>query len=732
MIYSIHQKLDNLEVVDYDTQTESVRVDIGFGPIDISQLVRGYREQEKDPPISRKTMSDILEIVDRIHKEEPTTNSVRTFEVVNAFCPTGPGGGIDNSCSPKRKGSALSDAEKVDLQTYKKLLAKMPLSKSLQSLMDETKTAILKAVKGGSVSKTEFLKYGLEIDMTSAELNELFEETNQVFPTEIDGLEFVENLGGSTGAKKMRDPKTGNTFVMKKGASAGHLINEDKVNELYRAAGIEVPLSQLYSTPDGPVRLTRFIEGGKALNKLSGAEYNAAVKKLQEGFALDATLANWDVVGMSEDNVMVSPDGTVYRIDNAGSLTYRAQGGSKGTLWNSDNSELDTMRFSAKNPTAKKIFGAMSDKDLVKSYEKALDSKVEILKAAEKAGLHTDVVQTLATRFDVLQQRHSELVGSGVLKTTNKPSMSKEELLKVFEPISPSSSFNKKIEFLNPNGIVNNTVAYPLHKTLLTNPANDVILDHLKKSLPEGTKLVGIYVWKDTKTKELQVYPKYKSAYEDLKKNTLSSYVTQQAADLPIKAILPGGGKATDSSFFSESVMTSSPYKEMSYNALTSTQRTAIRKFTGAYSTDIRKVFTTPEGQHSENSKKWAKDIIPGLKKLEKYEGTVYRGLVDSKFTKEMIEKVNKSNVGGVWEEVAPHSTSRKYTGYPKNRATSKNGVLMVVKTKTGRQVEGISEHPGEYEVLCLPTKYKIMGVHNNAKVGYETVRMVVELEELE
>ena len=102
-----------------------------------------------------------------------------------------------------------------------------------------------------------------------------------------------------------------------------------QANELYRKLGLDVQESKIYGQPEGPLKLSRFHEG-KTLGELrysDPAAYEAACKKLREGFVADALLGNWDVIGANADNVLVTTSGQVLRIDNGGSLRYRAQGG---------------------------------------------------------------------------------------------------------------------------------------------------------------------------------------------------------------------------------------------------------------------------------------------------------------------------------------------------------------------------------------------------------------------
>lgn len=165
------------------------------------------------------------------------------------------------------------------------------------------------------------------------------------FPQSLDNLEEVRKLGGSTGAKLVRDPDSGKLFVMKKGADGPHLEEEMLADSLYRAAGVDVPEFRRYLDSGGrPVKLAEFIDGD-LLSDLPANKRREAFKKLQEDFGLDAFLANWDVGGMNLDNIIVDSNGKVWRIDNGGSLRFRAQGAKKDPkVFNAFSEDLWTMR----------------------------------------------------------------------------------------------------------------------------------------------------------------------------------------------------------------------------------------------------------------------------------------------------------------------------------------------------------------------------------------------------
>ena len=164
-------------------------------------------------------------------------------------------------------------------------------------------------------------------------------------------------LGGSTGAKLMVD-KDGNRYVVKRGASPEHITSESLAYSLYRAAGVPVPQTKVLVSEDGPVLVSRFIEG-RPLGSLRGKELDDAITKINKHFVVDALLGNWDAVGMSRDNIIIGKDGVPYRIDVGGSLAYRAQGGTKE--FGAKVGEIDTLRTSRDGAP---IFGKLSDKQV--------------------------------------------------------------------------------------------------------------------------------------------------------------------------------------------------------------------------------------------------------------------------------------------------------------------------------------------------------------------------------
>lgn len=212
---------------------------------------------------------------------------------------------------------------------------------------------------------------------------ELAPEQFADFPDDVDGLEVVTRLKGSTGAELVRDPKTGVQFVRKRGANEAHLQEEMTADAVYRALGINVPEFKSYRDSQGRlVKLSRFITVPTTeLGKLTPTRKTAAIEKLREGFVVDALLGNWDVIGLDSDNVLVTADNTPYRIDNGGALRFRAQGQPKAAgLFNEGVLDLWGLRDPGINPSAAAVFGGMSLAEMARQA-KALVSKWDSIDA---------------------------------------------------------------------------------------------------------------------------------------------------------------------------------------------------------------------------------------------------------------------------------------------------------------------------------------------------------------
>lgn len=217
----------------------------------------------------------------------------------------------------------------------------------------------------------------------------------------LDRVQVVRSLGGSTGAELVEDPQTGARYVRKRGANADHLRSEVQADQVYRALGVPVPEPMLFETDKGPVKLAPFIEGqtlGEYLKGATKAQRAALTAQVQSHFVADALLANWDVAGLSLDNLLVDARGVIWRIGNGGSLRFRAQGGAKAFGPNVE--ELTTLRDPKKNPQTAKLFATLTEEDIHAQIRTVLGQRDALLSAAPP-----DLRDALAARMDDLESR---------------------------------------------------------------------------------------------------------------------------------------------------------------------------------------------------------------------------------------------------------------------------------------------------------------------------------------
>lgn len=98
-------------------------------------------------------------------------------------------------------------------------------------------------------------------------------------------------------------------------------------NEIYRGLGLKAPVSALFEnagrvTYASEILPTTGTVGASGLTK-------ATADEILEGFMADVLTANWDAVGSGLDNVVLLKGGGVAKIDQGGTLLFRAKAGYK-------------------------------------------------------------------------------------------------------------------------------------------------------------------------------------------------------------------------------------------------------------------------------------------------------------------------------------------------------------------------------------------------------------------
>jgi hypothetical protein len=164
------------------------------------------------------------------------------------------------------------------------------------------------------------------------------------------------------------------------------VYSELVANKIYRDLGVPVPETSVavrINPKTGKQEfliVTEIVEnkgtiGNLGLNKAQATE-------IVDGFLVDTWLANYDAVGTGLDNVVVGTDGKIYRIDQGGSMFFRAQGKLKDT---EVLANADPMQYYDNNAYYRKVFdeaGIKPNEMNPEAFFKNLDAII-----AEKGGL---------------------------------------------------------------------------------------------------------------------------------------------------------------------------------------------------------------------------------------------------------------------------------------------------------------------------------------------------------
>lgn len=205
---------------------------------------------------------------------------------------------------------------------------------------------------------------------------------NGTFPWDVSQAEVISRLGGSNGAQLIR---IGAAEYVKKTAhtdnQSDQLRDETVADAIYAAMGAPVFSTKTYRA-NGKIhfKLSRYEPDSIELSELHGhqSKWDDICRELGRHFVLDALLANWDVAGLSFDNIRVK-DGLPYRMDNGGALRFRGMGGLKGARFGEKVTEIDSLRDRNMNPTAAEIFRFVKHSDILAQISELAEKRNAIL-----------------------------------------------------------------------------------------------------------------------------------------------------------------------------------------------------------------------------------------------------------------------------------------------------------------------------------------------------------------
>ncbi len=304
-------------------------------------------------------------------------------------------------------------------------------------------------------------------------------------------LQFVSKLAGSTGPelhKNTHDKK----WVVKKGSALGGFKQtqyESLANDIYAVVGIPVPHHIL--DEKNKALILEFIEGKSLASIKSSPTFDKIKKDIQKGFVIDALLANWDVIGLNMDNILIpANESSPVRIDNGGTFIFRAQGGKKP--FGKAVTELDTLRDKKAAPQASIIFGDLTDTDIDAQIKELIipnyDKILAVIPAAD-----TELYNLMKDRLDYLVER-TVWTNSSQFRNTVKETETPEFI----------EAVQKGIVAFFKSGKTNNTD--------IVRHINELLTTH-NAIISGGFILKSIGKFKDEKSVDIDIYVPTKNAH---------------------------------------------------------------------------------------------------------------------------------------------------------------------------------------------------------------------------
>ncbi|MBA3813692.1 MAG: NUDIX domain-containing protein [Alphaproteobacteria bacterium] len=241
------------------------------------------------------------------------------------------------------------------------------------------------------------------------------------FPKTLTDLTYIRHLSGGSGGVHVLKDNNGKLFTFKGAGHPDQMKEEILADALYRSLGVKVPAFAVYDhlpnimevqttcTGPGPYRLASFIEENQTKSS------DVCILEMRKHFIADALLSNFDIVVGGFKNVVLDKTGSLWRVDNGGSLRFRALGESKFTLpdWDAHEvTELNTMRNASDNREGALVYGSLTDEELREQIKQVLAKSDKLLMALDTVceSLHiqnpSEVREMLRRRLDDLVKKY--------------------------------------------------------------------------------------------------------------------------------------------------------------------------------------------------------------------------------------------------------------------------------------------------------------------------------------
>ena len=275
-------------------------------------------------------------------------------------------------------------------------------------------------------------------------------------PVEKDWDAVLAQVSGPKGSNQgglFKDQQTGALHYVKWSGSDLRPRVEVLAGDLYALAGVPVPGVRVIDYQGQTAVMSDWIDGAKPMSIVDMKEH----PDVRENFIVDAWLANWDVIGLGADNIVLGPDGKAYRIDAGGSLLFRAQG--KPKWFPPFVEEHKTLLDKGKNPNSAQVFQGLTKGELLAGAGKVAsvtDSQIDaavdaldLLKTSKDFGDSDDIPMllkwSLKKRRDYLVAEIKKMTDQEVTTVSDESTVTARPPLPSLpespepEPSSPSS-----------------------------------------------------------------------------------------------------------------------------------------------------------------------------------------------------------------------------------------------------------------------------------------------------
>lgn len=572
---------------------------------------------------------------------------------------------------------------------------------------------------------------------------------NAETPDSMDSWEKVgEQKGSNPGGVYLDDQ--GHKWYCKFPQTADIAKTEVLAAKLYAEAGAAAQDCKLVTMGGKLAIATKWVDGLQTMN----AHEMTQTEGVAEFFAVDAWLANHDVIGMDYTNIQKGPDGKAIRVDAGGSLEYKAQGDKKEFGDSVDS--LDSM-MNPKYHQPYSVFGHLTKEDITASVAKVVAIPDEaIVQAVMQFGPGDNahkvkLAQTLIARKADLLAKYpnaapKKLEKPPVYRIPNTPDF--HNWNGPGQSLSSKKAFNdqnqelaQQIHDLGVAGDVKKLeemTFQPINEQGVPTGDSQHITQHKSQHIPA--------YWKDVVKAMTTPYVSPKVAYRQAVKGVSAMFLLTKAAFQSCKELtaakvkvgryaLLGVLKGKDNPLKDWDPTTTSQKKgnlstqmlydqsKKSFDALPALEKQAIKDYTGSAYTEMNNALVF--GKHNDKTQ----NAIKGLDKacVMLTPGTVLSryckfdkgddGSVSTQNHEAAVQKLIDAGEGAIIEEFGIISTSTNSTtwsGPVHLKITVGEGVKgLYVAPNPSTGGAAISNHPGENEVILpFKTKFMIKKIH--------------------